>query len=106
MANCPAWSSEPQKILAALHQQYLSCTQARTAWDSACTWRACPARARPQRCMRSSARCAPRSEANESAPFRYIEINALRLATPQHAYVQLYRVSQNHMLNNIRVLQD
>ena len=32
-------------------------------------------------------------EAKELAPFRYIEINALRLATPQHAYVQLYRVS-------------
>lgn len=35
-----------------------------------------------------------RVEADESAPFRYIEINALRLASPQHAYVQLYRVSQ------------
>ena len=25
--------------------------------------------------------------------FRYVEINALRLASPQHAYVHLYRVS-------------
>ncbi len=26
--------------------------------------------------------------------FRFVEINALRLPSPQHAYVQLYRVSQ------------
>ena len=37
-----------------------------------------------------------KTEANESAPFRYIEINALRLATPQHAYVQLYRVRESN----------
>ena len=40
-----------------------------------------------------------KTEANESAPFRYIEINALRLATPQHAYVQLYRVRRSGLMS-------
>ena len=32
-------------------------------------------------------------EAGQAGSFRYVEINALRLASPQHAYVHLYRVS-------------
>ena len=33
------------------------------------------------------------AEAGLAGSFRYVEINALRLASPQHAYVHLYRVS-------------
>ena len=32
-------------------------------------------------------------EAGQAGSFRYVEINALRLASPQHAYVHLYRVN-------------
>ena len=38
-----------------------------------------------------------KADSGGAGPFRYIEINALRLASPQHAYVQLYRVSHHHM---------
>ena len=41
-----------------------------------------------------------RVAADASAPFRYIEINALRLASPQHAYVQLYRVNHACLLKH------
>ena len=33
-----------------------------------------------------------RADAGQLPAFRFVEINALRLPTPQHAYVQLYRV--------------
>ena len=33
-----------------------------------------------------------RADAGQLPAFRFVEINALRLPTPQHAYVQLHRV--------------
>jgi hypothetical protein len=33
-----------------------------------------------------------RADAGKLPAFRFVEINALRLPTPQHAYVQLHRV--------------
>ncbi len=39
-----------------------------------------------------------KTDAGESEPFRYIEINALRLASPQHAYVHLYGVSPRPLI--------
>jgi Cdc6-like AAA superfamily ATPase len=38
-----------------------------------------------------------KATAGDTGPFRYVEINALRLASPQHAYVQLYRVSHRFL---------
>lgn len=35
-----------------------------------------------------------KTDAGQAPPFRYVEINALRLASPQHSYVHLYRVSR------------
>lgn len=34
-----------------------------------------------------------RAESGELPAFRFVEINALRLPSPQHAYVHLYRVT-------------
>lgn len=38
-----------------------------------------------------------KADSGGAGPFRYVEINALRLASPQHAYVQLYRVSHHYL---------
>ena len=37
---------------------------------------------------------AARSEAGEAPPFQFVEINGLRLPSPQHAYSALYEVGQ------------
>lgn len=41
-----------------------------------------------------------RMDRGDLPPFRYVEINALRLPSPQHAYVQLYRVSLPSLLTS------
>ena len=72
--------------------------------DGACTSTACPGRGRRRRCWtRSSAPAASSPSAATSAknskaaknstspvrPFRFVEINALRLPTPKHVYCRL-----------------
>jgi Cdc6-like AAA superfamily ATPase len=38
-----------------------------------------------------------RMDEGDLPAFRFVEINALRLPSPQHAYVQLYRVSHPYL---------